>query len=683
MKFPTLFRPAITLGSYGLWFFQRPVRLSIKEFSTHVHTIGVSGSGKSRFLAGLFLELYRRGLAATLIDPHGDLATLVLRHLIASGAFERGGEGYRRVMYLNLPKADWQEKYFPFNVLNSASSVHTTAQNVLEALRRAWPTLSYGNAPNFENLVLAGTFVLIHHQLPLPFLHDLLVDKAWRDRLLTTVPDELVVRFFRERYDRWKRDQPMLIESSLRRLFLLAFSPILRYSLAQRENRLQFREVFDGNRSLIINLALQDADARRLLGCLLTVLCEQGAFSRSDLPPQKRFNSHHLMIDEFSEFTAQSEESLSRILGLCRKYGLYVVMAHQTWSQTSDRLKGALQNAGIEVVFKLGRSDAEFAATILGRVNPLSVKHQVSNEVAVERSHPLFFGLGEQWESWIQALQDLKPQEAFLKKSDGTVIQMRTLSVKDPKLDEEKLKKVEDSYLTTYFRPKADIERELAALRKPPVSRTTRIRPLAAGEPSLSPQAELTGASGADKILIKMPSRERDPHGGGSYHTRDASLTRLGKIFHVTEADIIDAVLTRGREIGHLDRLYFESSDFDRVGDAVLERHENDSPDGTPERLRVDNILLRHPTLGRADALRYKTLMLTASFTYPDAIAYVDSLLKRQGYAEAFSWLEQMAQAMDDCEPKDRVDNFERIDEDVIPIWMLLANSKISVVAGE
>ncbi|MCH8294568.1 hypothetical protein IH992_26085, partial [Candidatus Poribacteria bacterium] len=39
------------------------------------------------------------------------------------------------------------------------------------------------------------------------------------------------------------------------------------------------------------------------------------------------------------------------------------------------------------------------------------------------------------------------------------------------------------------------------------------------------------------------------------------------------EEDLPDAVLTKGREIAHLDRLYFECNDFDRAGDAILERH--------------------------------------------------------------------------------------------------------------
>jgi len=55
-----------------------------------MHVIGVTGSGKSRLLAQLFLELLRSGRAATLIDPAGDLARLLMERLVADGAYEDG-----------------------------------------------------------------------------------------------------------------------------------------------------------------------------------------------------------------------------------------------------------------------------------------------------------------------------------------------------------------------------------------------------------------------------------------------------------------------------------------------------------------------------------------------------------------------------------------------------------------
>lgn len=456
--------PRLRLGRIGPWWFPRPLWLPLAAIQTHAHLIGVSGSGKSRLLATLFLELLRASEAVTLLDPHGDLARLVVAQLVAEGRLATRAER-RRILVLDLPAAAREGRYLPFNVLAAADDPHTRARAVLEALRRAWPALDAGQAPTFENLVLAGTFVLIQHQLPLTLLHNLLVDKPWRDRLLAGISDEAVVRFFHERYDRWHREQPLLIESSLRRVFLLAFSPVLRYSLAQRENLIAFGDLFDRRRSLIVNLALPDGDARRLLGCLLTVAAEQAALARAALPPTQGRPQHTLILDEFAEFTSQSETALAHILSRCRKEGLALVLAHQTWSQASERLKGALQNAGLEIAFRLGRRDAEASAGLFGHVDPLQVKHTVSDPVADARSHPLFYSLPEQWERWVQALTTLPPQQAFLRQPGGQVTSFRAQPLPDPVVDPRRLAAIEAAYLKTYFRPQAAIEAELATLR--------------------------------------------------------------------------------------------------------------------------------------------------------------------------------------------------------------------------
>ena len=145
--------------------------------------------------------------------------------------------------------------------------------------------------------------------------------------------------------------------------------------------------MLDSGTSCLINLAIPYPDTRRLLGCLLTVGMESAALSRADRPAASRQTSHHLMIDEFCQFMAQSEETLTRMLSETRKYDLFCVMAHQNWSQASDRLKGALQNVGLEVILKAGRMDAEYSARLLAAVDPLSVKHTVADEDACG-AHP-------------------------------------------------------------------------------------------------------------------------------------------------------------------------------------------------------------------------------------------------------------------------------------------------------
>lgn len=465
----------VPFGRVGDGWRASTLTLSTRELATHLHVIGVSGSGKSRFLAGLFLAMLRLGMPVTLVDPHGDLARLVLAHLV-NGGFYKNTAAYDRLLYLDIPGALKAGRYLPFNVLTGERDPHRVARNVLEALRRAWPTLDGGVAPAFENAVLAGTFVLAQHGLPLPLLHDLLVDTAWRNRLLRDIDDEAVVGFFHERYDRWGRQQPLLVESTLRRVFLLAFSPVLRYSLAQAENTLDFRHIFQRNQSLIINLALPDADARRLLGCLMAVSAEQAALARADDRDPTGRGTHHLILDEFADFVAQSETSLAAILSHCRKYGLYAVLAHQTWSQASARLRGGLQNVGIEVAFRLGRADAEAMARTLGRVDPRSIKHDLAG-TGDGPGHPLFYSPAEQWEEWTNAIQDLRQREAFVARVGHPATRIRTLPVPDVVVPPDVVSRVEAAYLERYFRTAADAEQLLGA-RARMTPTTTRMRPV-------------------------------------------------------------------------------------------------------------------------------------------------------------------------------------------------------------
>jgi hypothetical protein len=178
---------------------------------------------------------------------------------------------------------------------------------------------------------------------------------------------------------------------------------------------------------------------------------ESAALSRADNRTER--TPHHLMIDEFSQFMAQSEESLTRMLSETRKYSLFCVMAHQNWSQASERLKGALQNVGLEVILKAGRQDAEYSSRLLGAVDPLPIKHTVDDENAVERTHPTFFPLLEQWEQHAQAIQTLRVGEAFVRLPNDSVRRVRTPTLPSVAVSQQQLTMVQEYYLGQYFRP--------------------------------------------------------------------------------------------------------------------------------------------------------------------------------------------------------------------------------------
>src|SRR6059058_1171919 len=105
--------PSIPLGSSRFFFFgKRTLRISPQQAHAHMHVLGKTGSGKSYFLAGLFLSMHEAGMPATLIDPHGDLAEMVLSHLIQRRTFQ-DPEAYDKLVYLDIPAAAATGRYLP------------------------------------------------------------------------------------------------------------------------------------------------------------------------------------------------------------------------------------------------------------------------------------------------------------------------------------------------------------------------------------------------------------------------------------------------------------------------------------------------------------------------------------------------------------------------------------------
>ena len=289
---------SLPLGTYGSALFKRRLCLDGQDTKSHMHVMGKSGSGKSRWLAGFYVNLLKAGFSATLIDPHGDLARLVLAQLAAEGYFDQE-DAYERLLYLDIPAAAKANRYLNFNCLKQPYDTHTTTRLTLEAMRRAFPELdrNAGNAaPAFEQIVTAGTHVLVDNGLPFSELRSVLLDRQRRDALLRQVSDPMIADYFHTEFDAYDKGERMhLLGSTLRRLFLLLYAPVVRFALSAKENQLEYRSILQENRSLIVNLAIHDPDAKRLLGCLLTVFAEQGAKSRADLAASERGGTHYVI----------------------------------------------------------------------------------------------------------------------------------------------------------------------------------------------------------------------------------------------------------------------------------------------------------------------------------------------------------------------------------------------------
>lgn len=452
----------LLIGHEDPWWLPRKLHLEGPGITSHKHVIGLTGQGKSKFLAHCFVELVSQGIACSLVDPHSDLADDVLGMLADRGLADD------RLLFIDFGRRD---RFVPFNVLRQPYPDDKVASIMVEACKRVWPALADGAAPMFENVMLAGCHTLIENRLPFAAFPLLISDNRYRAELLARTSDPLVVHFFKATFDRLSiKDQLDQAGSSLRRVFDLVQPHELRYTIGQEGNGLDFRAIMDGGQSAIYDLGGLEEQTQKFLGALIAHGYEVASLSRADMREGDRV-PHHLFLDEFSMFSATTEGALSRILSLARKYKLTLWMAHQTWGQLSDRLANALQNT-TRVAFALGFQDARVMAPNFTKYDPLAVKFAEDAE-----AHGLkqFFGVQDTFEKMAAELQELEPRHImirypelarhfwFWRKPEVLIGKAKTPTVHNNATGET-IAELRERYAERYLRPAEDVKREVDAM---------------------------------------------------------------------------------------------------------------------------------------------------------------------------------------------------------------------------
>ncbi|MCL5428310.1 MAG: type IV secretory system conjugative DNA transfer family protein [Chloroflexi bacterium] len=413
------------LGQMGNFPFAPKYVLKEKHRPSHMYVIGLTGMGKSKFLEHCIYQDIVNGRGCGVIDPHSDLIDDLLSLLDQRG-FLYKPEIREKIIYLDPSRTD---RVTPFNVLRlgEGESSYDLASSILEAFRRAWPE-SLREAPHFSNLMMASLITLIENDLTLVDMPKLLADEEFRENCLERVRNQSVLEFFHDRYDRWGRETPTLIESSLNKVSAFTLNPRLNAMLGQQENHLDFREIMDEGKVLLVSLGKVDVETNRLLGNLITTGLEREMRSR------KNRQLWNLTIDEFANYVANdgSAKTLATVFSEGRKFGLGLTVAHQDIGQLSQRMLGAISNVYTKVIFGIGRLDAEYFGKTIGFVDPEEVKRSARHA----NQYELFSSLSEQWEKWIQALRFQAPRQMSISLQNGTTLKLKTFRLPDTHSDD-------------------------------------------------------------------------------------------------------------------------------------------------------------------------------------------------------------------------------------------------------
>jgi energy-coupling factor transporter ATP-binding protein EcfA2 len=329
------------------------MRFGIKDSDRlqHIYVIGKSGTGKSTLLQNMAISDIERGNGICVIDPHGDIAIDVLKH-VPKGRLND-------VIYFNATDITTPIGFNPLK------GIHPTyhdlvASGLISTFRKIW---SDNWGPRLEYILRFCLLTLLY--IPNATLLDiqpLLTDIDFRKRALLCVTDEIILSFWKNEYEKFSpKLRAEAIAPILNKIGLFSTSNALRRIVGQKTNSFRLQQVLDKGKILIVNLSKGQIgeDASSLLGAMLINAIQLAALHRASQDCHNR-KPFYLYIDECHSFVTLS---FAGILAEARKYGLSLFMAHQYIDQMDGRIRDAIfGNVGTIISFRVGAKDAEYLA---------------------------------------------------------------------------------------------------------------------------------------------------------------------------------------------------------------------------------------------------------------------------------------------------------------------------------
>jgi hypothetical protein len=333
-----------------------PVYIKKEDRLRHFYTIGQTGTGKTTLLKNMIIQDIKNGDGVCMIDPHG----VDIQEVLAAIPRER----YEDVIYfdpshtarpmaLNMLEYDTRYPEQKTFVVNEMLSIF----NKLFDMKTA-------GGPMFEQYFRNSVLLTIENPASGNTLFDVsrvLANKAFRDLKLGECANPIVSQFWREVAEKAGGEAALanIVPYITSKFDNFLANDIMRPIIAQEKSSFNFREIMDGKKILLVNLAkgrLGDINSH-LIGLILVGKILMAALSRVD-SVGRTLPEFYLYIDEFQNVTT---DSIATILSEARKYRLSLNVAHQFIAQLADNIKDAVfGNVGSIAAFRVGADDAEY-----------------------------------------------------------------------------------------------------------------------------------------------------------------------------------------------------------------------------------------------------------------------------------------------------------------------------------
>ncbi|MFC1721311.1 helicase HerA domain-containing protein [Patescibacteria group bacterium] len=314
----------------------------------HMYVIGKTGMGKSHLLRHMAYNDVQSGKGLAFVDPHGDSADWLLEYIPT--------DRINDVVYINPTDVDFP---IAFNVLEKVDRRYhnLVADGLIGVFKKIWAE-SWG--PRLEYLLRNAILALLYYQdSTLLGVTRLLIDKAFRKKVIPSILDPVVKAFWVDEFSRY--NDRFLVEAIApiqNKVGQFLSNAVIRNIVGQPKSTIDMREIMDAGKILVVNLSKGKIgeESSALLGAMLVTKIQLAAMSRADVPEEER-RDFVLYVDEFQTFAT---ESFADILSEARKYRLSLIMAHQYIEQMPETVASAVfGNVGTLVSFRVSAADAE------------------------------------------------------------------------------------------------------------------------------------------------------------------------------------------------------------------------------------------------------------------------------------------------------------------------------------
>ena len=313
----------------------------------HLYVVGKSGVGKSKLLELLVRQDIAYGHGVCFIDPHGDVIEEILKFIPE--------ERMKDVILIDPSDGQWPVSFNPLQKV-PLEMKHQMAQGLIEVMEKQFGA---NWTPRLEHVFRFTTLALLDYpEATLRGMISMLTDRPYRQKVVEYIQDDMVKRFFAVEFADWseKFDTDAIIPL-VNKLGQFLSMPALRNIFAQKENKIDFEDIINNRKILLINISKGKLGEENssFFGSMFITKIKQAGMARADLPEDKRVD-FYLYVDEFHNLVT---DSFVNLFSEARKYGLNLTVAHQYTSQLLPEVFATvLGNVANLIIFRVGGEDA-------------------------------------------------------------------------------------------------------------------------------------------------------------------------------------------------------------------------------------------------------------------------------------------------------------------------------------